>query len=94
MQKMYHIATPEQLTVLNAFAKEGNALNLAAIWTSKLRKDGKTPWDNDIFAIFSTDNGRKAFIGRKSGAGLLINVTLKYTPALKYCAENLKIITE
>ena len=94
MEKKYHIKTPEHLLKLNAFAKEGNALNLASVWTSKLRKDGKSPWDNSIFAVFNTDNGRKAFIGRKSGAGMLVNVSLKYTPALRYCADNLEIVPD
>lgn len=90
MKKQYHIKTPEQLIELNRFAKDGNAASMAAVWNVKLRKDGVSPWDNAIFAIFETDNRRKAWIGRKSGAGMLVNASLKYNQALKYCEENLK----
>ena len=96
MLKKYHIATPEQLKELNTFAKEGSAAPMATVWSTKLRKDGSSPWDNAIFAIFETDNGRKAWIGRKArivrevGTAFTSNVSLKYTPALKWCEDNLK----
>lgn len=90
MMKQYHIKTPEQLKQLNEYAKEGSAASLASVWSTKVRKDGKSPWDNAIFAIFETDNGRKAWIGRKAGAGMTVNTSLKYNPALKWCEENLK----
>lgn len=90
MRKQYHIETPEQLKELNKFAKDGSAASMAAVWSTKLRKDGKSPWDNAIFAIFETDNGRKAWIGRKSGAGMTVNTSLKYNPALKWCEQNLE----
>lgn len=90
MTKRYHVKTPEQLIELNAFSKDGSAENIAKVWTIKLRKDGTSPWDNAIFAIFDTSNGRKAFIGRKSGAAMLVNVSLKYNPALQWCEKNLE----
>ena len=90
MRKQYHIASPDQLKELNAFAKTGSAAALAAVWSTKLRKDGSSPWDQSIFAIFETENGRKAYIGRKSGAGMTANTSLKYNPALKWCEEHLK----
>lgn len=90
MLKKYHIATPEQLKELNTFAKEGSAAPMATVWSTKLRKDGSSPWDNAIFAIFETDNGRKAWIGRKVGEGMTVNTSLKYNPALKWCEDNLE----
>lgn len=90
MTKQYHIETPEQLKEINAFAKSGSAAQMAAVWSAKLRKDGVSPWDKAIFAVFTTENRRKAFIGRKVGAGMTINTELKYNPALKYCEEHLK----
>ena len=89
MIKMYHISTPEQLKELNQYAKGGDAASMAAVWASKLRKDGKTPWDNIIFAVFET-HMRKAWIGRKLGEGMTVNTTLKYTPSLRWCEENLE----
>ena len=94
MEKLYLIETPEQLKELNEFAKEGNALNFAKIWTVKLRRDGKSPWDGKVFALFTTDRGRRAYIARQSGAGMTMNVSLKYNPALKWCGENLKLVTD
>ena len=90
MLKKYHIATPEQLKELNTFAKEGSAAPMATVWSAKLRKDGTSPWDNAIFAVFKTDRGRKAWIGRKVGEGMTVNTSLKYNPALKWCEDNLK----
>lgn len=90
MLKKYHIATPEQLKELNTFAKEGSAAPMATVWSTKLRKDGSSPWDNAVFAIFETDNGRKAWIGRKVGEEMTVNTSLKYNPALKWCEDNLK----
>ena len=43
MRKQYHIETPEQLKELNKFAKDGSAASMAAVWSTKLRKDGKSP---------------------------------------------------
>ena len=94
MEKQYHIKTPEQLKEINQFAKEGSALNLAKIWTVKLRRDGASPWDGKVFALFSTERGRKAYIVRQSGAGMTINVSLKYNPALKWCEENLEPVVD
>lgn len=93
MEKQYLIETPEQLKELNGFAKDGNALNFAKIWTVKLRRDGMSPWDGKVFALFTTERGRKAYIARRSGAGMTMNVSLKYNPALKWCEENLKLVT-
>ena len=90
MEKQYLIETPEQLKELNGFAKDGNALNFAKIWTVKLRRDGMSPWDGKVFALFTTERGRKAYIARRSRAGMTMNVSLKYNPALKWCEDNLK----
>lgn len=90
MKRWYRIETPEQLKELNQFAKEGSALNFAKIWTVKLRRDGKSPWDGKLFAMFDTENGRKARIVREVGTAFTSNVSLKYTPALKWCEDNLK----
>ena len=90
MDKRYHIKSPEQLKELGAFLKEGDITNLVKVWTVKLRKDGVSPWDNAVFALFKTEHGRKAYICRKSGAGYLLNYSLKYNPALKWCEEHLE----
>lgn len=90
MTRSYAIETPEQLRELNKFAKEGSAANLASMWSATRRKDGKAPWDNKMFALFDTSTGRKAYIARALGEGMTLNVTLKYSPALKWCEENLK----
>lgn len=92
MIKRYHIETPEQLTELNTFAKSGDAVNFAKVWAAKLRKSGMSPWDDKVFVIFDTTNGRKAYIGRNSGAGMLVNMSLKYNPALKWCEKNLQMV--
>lgn len=92
MKKRFLIKTPEQLTNLGAFLKDGDVTNLVKVWTVKLRKDGVSPWDGKVFALFCSDNGRKAYIGRKCGAGCTINYSLKYNPALKWCEEHLEPI--
>ena len=92
MIKRYHVETPDQLKELNGFAKQGSAENLVKMWNVALRKDGKAPWDKSIFAVFDTSRGRKAYIGRKLGEGMTVNVSLKYNPALKYCEDHLKLI--
>lgn len=92
MIKRYHVETPDQLKELNGFTKQGSAENLVKMWNVALRKDGKSPWDKSIFAVFDTSNGRKAYIGRKLGEGMTVNVSLKYNPALKYCEDHLKLI--
>lgn len=90
MSKRYHIKTPEQLIELSSYSKDGDVTNFAKVWTIKLRKDGTSPWDHAVFAVFDTSNGRKAFIGRKSGVGMQINAALKYNPALHWCEKNLE----
>lgn len=92
MEKRYLIKTPEQLRELNTFSKEGNVENFAKVWTVKLRKDGVSPWDNNVFVMFCTDRGKKAYICRGSGTGCTLNISLKYNPALKWCEEHLERI--
>ena len=43
MKKRFLIKTPEQLTDLGAFLKDGDVTNLVKVWTVKLRKDGASP---------------------------------------------------
>ena len=64
----------------------GSVEQLATVWSSKLRKDGKTPWDNAIFAAFVGGRSRKAYVIRtKSMLKPTKCAELKYNPALNWC---------
>ena len=91
MRKKYHIKSPELLDGLTDFIKEGNVSALISVWRSKLRKDGESPWDHSIFAVFDTKDGRHAYIAREVSGELLVRANLKYVPALKWCEDNLKM---
>ena len=94
-RKRYHIETPEQLRELASFTKEGSAEQIASTWSAKRRKAGKTPWDNDIYAVFIGGKNRKACIARKDANGnQTVFVWLKYNYALKWCEQNLKLESE
>lgn len=88
--KKFHVGTPDQLQDLEAFMKSGNVEHIRAVWSAKLRKDGKSPWDNSIHVIFS-GRSRKANITRSGTDGTMLEIAdLKYNPALKWCTKNLK----
>lgn len=90
--KRFHVKTPDQLREFEPYIKTGNVERIASVWNAKLRKDGKSPWDNAIYAVFAqAGRSRKASIMRSGTDGnMLVVAELKYNPALEWCRENLK----
>lgn len=70
-EKRYHIASPEQLHALEAYVKTGRIKALISVWTTTIRRTGKSPWDDKIFAAFqATGKGRQGSCGRLTTAGM------------------------
>lgn len=92
MRKKYHISKPSELKEIRKFIKIGNVDPLITVWSSTLRKNGKTPWDNSIVVVFDTKDGKHAYIARElqSNREPLVRATLKYTPSLTWCEKNLQ----
>ena len=90
--KRFHVKTPDQLKEFEPYIKTGNVEHIASVWSVKLRKDGKSPWDNAIHVVFSqTGRSRKASVMRSGTDGnMLVVAELKYNPALEWCRENLE----
>lgn len=93
MIREFCFADPEQLKEANVFAKSGDCRTLATVW-SVSKRQGRTTLDGRIFARFETQgNTRTAFIYRCAGGEQKEICGLKYTPALKWCNENLEMPT-
>lgn len=91
-EKRYHIASPEQLHALEAYVKTGKIKALISVWTTTIRRTGKSPWDDKIFAAFSGDRKREARIVRTADNGRdVLCAGLHYNTALRWCEENLKV---
>lgn len=92
MTKRYIIKSPYQLKNIIQFCKSDicKMMNVARVWSSTQRQ-GITTWDGKIGISFRTD-GRERIasvyrIGLNEQEFELVR--LKYTPALKWCEENL-----
>lgn len=90
--KQFHVETPEQLRNLGVFLKSGDVEKIATVWSIKLRKSGKSPWDNAIHVVFSQKGrSREAGIIRRGTDGNNLKFAgLKYNAALGWCSQNLK----
>lgn len=93
MIKEYMFSDPEQLKKAAAFSKTetGSCRTLAGVW-SVARRKGYTTWDGKIGARFETNGAaRKAFIFKTEGEKRREVCDLKYTPALRWCRDNLTV---
>ena len=90
--RKYHIETPDQLLQLAALTKSDHIIErMARVWGNAIRKNGKTRWDNAIFAEFSGDRTRIARIIRDGADGRPVDcANLRYNLALMWCEKHLK----
>lgn len=91
MTREYIFSDPEQLKEAAVFSKAetGSCRTLAGVW-SVARRKGYTTWDGKIGARFETNGAaRRAFIFKTEGEKRREVCELKYTPALRWCRDNL-----
>lgn len=89
--KRFHIAKPEQLRELAEFVKKGKLGPMISVWTTTVRKQGYSCWDNAIYIGFSGDRNRVAEIYRVSaGNELVYCATMQYNKALNWCEKHLR----
>lgn len=91
--KRFHIATPEQMKALCEFVKDGNLSRTASVWSATHRREGKTRWDQAIYACFSGDRSKEAEVVRLGSNEEIVHCArLKYNLALSWCESHLRQI--
>lgn len=89
--KRFHIAKPEQLRELAAFVKEGKLGPMISVWTTTVRRQGNSRWDDAIYIGFSGDRNRIAEVYRADTKGELIRcASMQYNKALNWCERHLQ----
>ncbi len=90
--KLFAIETPEQLKALAEFARDwpNNLLGKARVWAATQRRQGKTPWDNSIYAMFSGTRSRDAAVVHLKQQAEMEEVPIRYNKALNWCEQNLR----
>lgn len=93
LAKRFIFEHPSQLKAVVEYCKTGSSsvTNTARMWSS-VQRQGKTTWDGKIGASFYTEGReRLACVFRLGMNGQLHEIgQLKYTPALKWCSDNLR----
>ncbi len=89
--KRFHIATPEELRQLAVFVKEGKLGPMISVWTTTVRRQGKSRWDDAIYIGFSGDRNRIAEVFRITAGGEVIrSASMHYNKALNWCEQHLR----
>ena len=90
----FKIDTPEELRELKRFSVSGTASSIervASVWHHGKQRNGKTPWDDSMMIVFSTDDRqRKVYITRSSADKHVDFGDFQYNKALQWCRNNLR----